>query len=155
MATFATTGTKIYIGPADDTASDQTAYEALSYTEITPVESIGNVGDASNEVSFASLSDSRELIFKGIRRASRPEINMARDLADAGQQALIAAEKTNNTYAFKIVFNDQPAGGTQPTTLYFRAFVMGYEIQGVAPDNTLMAQAALGINTAFVEDAAA
>ncbi len=155
MAIFSTTGAKFFIGPVNDTADTLAALEALTFIEISEVENIDGLSEAANEISFTSLGDGRERILKGTYKAAKPALTMARDLTDAGQIALLAAIATNNEYAFKIVLDDQPAGGTQPTSIYGRGFVMDYSIPGLNTDGVVMAESKFGCTIGLIYDNAA
>ncbi|WP_297775619.1 hypothetical protein [uncultured Roseovarius sp.] len=125
MPIFATGGAKLYIGGVlSDKSSDFVLmdFAGETWTEITSLESLGTLGDQANEVTFDSLGENRTKRLKGTRNAAPMEVVAGTDYADAGQQALIAAEKTAHDYAFKVEFNDAPEGGT-PSERYFIAKV--------------------------------
>ncbi|SFP62769.1 phage tail tube protein [Tranquillimonas alkanivorans] len=121
---FATNGAKLYISDSAQNTepADATTYGALTWTEIKEVESLGSFGDTAEEITFTSISDARTRKVKGARNAGTLEVVMGQDYSDAGQAALIAAEKEIHDYAFKVVFNDAPDGGT-PSERYFIAKV--------------------------------
>lgn len=117
MPIFATAGSKVFIGTAlaatavDFVASD---FTAQTWTQIGSLESIGSLGDTSSEITFDDIGKGRTQKAKGPRNAGNMELVMAIDYADAGQIALIAAEKLPHSFAFKIEFNDKPASGASP-----------------------------------------
>ncbi|MBN9333623.1 MAG: hypothetical protein J0I64_09170, partial [Devosia sp.] len=76
------------------------------------------------------------------------------DYSDAGQLALIAAEKTKDTYAFRVTFNDAPAGGT-PSIRYFVALVMSASEQWDEANSVMKLNATLEIDSNIVRVAAA
>jgi len=147
---FASNGATLHICTTPQTSepADQAAWEALTYVETLEVESIGSLGDTSNEITFASLSDSRTQRVKGTRDAGTIEIVMGADYADAGQIALIAAEKTDGNYAFKIVFDDAPSGGTE-SVRYFLAMVGSANETLDTADNVIKLNSSLWINSAI------
>jgi hypothetical protein len=123
MAIASTTGAKVYIGPVNTTADDETAYAALSYVEITPVESIGEFGDQASTIEFTALGDARVRKRKGVRNAGDLNIVVGHDPLDAGQLAMVAAEATEFSYAMKVVLADAADENDADSVFYFRALV--------------------------------
>lgn len=120
MTIFATNGAKTYIGstiavPGADL--NQASFAGQVWTEIGETENLGTFGDTAAEITFDSISSNRTRRLKGTRNAGNMELVCGLDYADAGQLALIAAEKTIHDYAFRVVFNDAPAARTAPVTI--------------------------------------
>lgn len=89
------------------------AYAALSWVEVKGIGSMGEVGTKTNILSYDRWSDKVSDKAKGLSDAGSPELEVARDTADAGQDALRAAALTNLKYATKIERNDKlTIGGT-------------------------------------------
>lgn len=109
---------------AEDADLELADYEALFWTQIKAVGSHGEVGPSTNILSYDTWDTSVIQKAKGMTDAGSPEIELARLPADPGQTALRAASLLNNNFAFKIVRNDAPAGGT-PTIIYNRGLVTG------------------------------
>jgi len=157
---FAAAGTKVYIGPAmasqsaDFVVGDFETSPALTYVEIDPVENIGQFGDASQAITFDALNRARRMKLKGTRDAGDLTLICGSKPTDAGQVALIAAEKASNDYAFKVVFNDMPSGGTSGSIRYFIAKVMSRTEQVDTANNVVKLNATLGINSNIVPVAA-
>ena len=84
------------------------------------MESLGTFGDTAEEINFTSIGEERVRKVKGARNSGTLELVMGIDYADAGQIALLAAEKEIHSYAFKVVFNDAPEGGTPSERLLHR-----------------------------------
>jgi hypothetical protein len=82
------------------------------------------------------------------------EIVCGIDPNDPGQQAVIAAEKEIHDYAFKLVFNDAPPGGT-PSERYFIAKVMSQSEQYDQATSVMKLNISLGVNSNVVRVAAA
>ncbi|MBN6819518.1 iron ABC transporter substrate-binding protein [Methylobacterium organophilum] len=145
------TGAKIFIGPSVLPSTDTEAeYSALTWTEIGLVESLGEFGDQSNTVNFASLNDGRNRKAKGIRDAGDLALTVARDPTDPGQDALIAAEATSNKYAFKVVYPDRLTPTGTDGIDYFRALVMSKRSNVGSADNVIRRAFTLGIDSAIV-----
>jgi ribosomal protein L19 len=133
MAVSKTAGTRFYIGPDvnPDTieamidADAVTYFEGLSgWTEVEEIESFGDLGDNSEVATFASVKDRRMRKFKTIRDAGTMVIVCGRDPLDAGQVALVAAEKADLSYAFKIVYADHRDADHTDSVEYFAGMVM-------------------------------
>lgn len=145
------TGAKIFIGPAVLPNVDTEAeYSSLTWTEVGLVESLGEFGDQSSTVNFASLNDGRNRKAKGIRDAGDMALTVARDATDPGQQALIAAEGTSNKFAFKVVYPDRLTPTGTDGIDYFRALVMSKRGNVGSADNVIRRAFTLGIDSSIV-----
>src|SRR5690606_6920689 len=111
-------------------------------------------GDTANLITSDQIARSRTRKMKGTRNAGSMEVVCDLDYADAGQLALIAAEKTQHSYAFKITFNDAPAGGT-PSERYFVAFVMSAGEQYDEANSVMKLNSTLEIDSNIVRVVAA
>lgn len=157
MTVYTSAGMKVFIGgtknqkSADFVLAD---FAEETWLEINEVEAAGQVGDTSEAVNFTALSDNRARTLKGPRSAGTMEIVCGIDPADPGQLSAIAAEKAIHDYAFKLVFNDAPAGGT-PSERYFIAKVMSQSEQYDQANNVMKLNISLGVNSNVVRVAAA
>lgn len=158
-ALFATAGAKIYIGPAkvfsdtDFIATDFTT-GLPTYTEIGGTTNLGSFGDISELITSNRVAAERTRKAKGTRNAGAMQIISDLDYADAGQLALIAAEKVRETYSFKVEFNDAPSGGT-PSIRYFVALVMSSGEQLDEANSVMKLNTTLEIDSNIVRVAAA
>lgn len=158
-ALFATAGTKIYIGPAkafadtDFVESDFTT-GSPTYTPIGGTTNLGSLGDTSELITSNHIASERTRKLKGTRNAGAMQLVCDLDYADAGQLALIAAEKASLTYSFKVELNDAPAGGT-PSIRYFTALVMSSGEQLDEANNAMKLNTTLEIDSNIVRVAAA
>ena len=109
---------------AQDSDLDQAGYEGLFWTQVKSVGSHGEVGSSTNILTYDTWDTSVIQKAKGMTDAGSPEIELARLVSDNGQIALRTAAKSNSNFAFKIVRNDAPSGGT-PTIIYNRGLVTG------------------------------
>ncbi|TDK38603.1 hypothetical protein E2F50_00105 [Rhizobium deserti] len=155
MPVFATAGSKVFIGTAmDDSNEDLVAADFADqiWTEIDYVESIGTFGDAANAIETSFIGRGRVLKAKGVRNAGNLELVAGLDLTDAGQLAVLAAEKTKANYAFKIEFADAPAIGASPknSTRMFVGLMMTATEQLDGADNIMKLNASIGINSNIV-----
>lgn len=162
MAIHKTAGARLYIGPVanPDTIEAMTDEDALSYfdgisggdwTEVEEIESFGDLGDNSEVATFASVKDRRVRKVKTTRDAGTMAIVCGRDALDAGQIALIAAEKTDNNYAFKIVYADARDEDHTTSTEYFAGMVMSRPTNLGGVQDITKRTFNIGVNTAVYE----
>lgn len=156
MSIYGISGSKIYIGGAKEPANgaDMVAadFTSQTWTEITPVESIGALGDSAEVSSFNAIGIGRTLKRKGVANAGSMQVVMGCDYADAGQLAVRAAAIAKGAYAFKIEFADKPATGASPknSLRYFTALVMSASEQLDDANGTLKLNSTLEINSNVV-----
>lgn len=154
----ATNGAKLYIGGAlDNPHADLTeaTFSSQTWVEIKHTENLGRAGDSSNEIAVDLIDAARTHRLKGTRNAGSMDVICAFDSGDAGQVALIAAEKTIHDYAFRLVLNDAPAGGGTPSERMFLAAVGSAEEAYDTANNAVKLQASLWVNSNIVRIAAA
>lgn len=104
---------------------NQGQYEALDWTEVGNVGSVGESGMNENIVSYDELSTDVTQKQKGIANAGDPVIECARNPTDDGQIAMRAAAATRMIYAFKFEDADAPSVGYTNTVYYNRGVVAG------------------------------
>jgi len=150
-------GAKIFIsqGTYDTKSADYAEgdFSTETWTEIDGWESMGGVGDEAEIITMSLINRNRTLKQKGTRDAGTMENNFAIIRGDSGQDALIAAEATNDNYGFKIEFDD--SGGTNPTTLYFIGLVTNVREVGGSSNTVQMMNGSIAINSNIVTKAAA
>ncbi len=157
MGLYTTAGSKLYIGGVlDEQSADFVAgdFSGETWVEVTSVENLGTFGDTSQSISISIIGEARDKMFKGTRNAGNMEVVAGIDYADAGQIAVIAAEKTPYNYAFKVEFNDAPSGGT-PSSRLFIAKVMSASEALDGANNVMKMNSTLAINSNIVRVAAA
>ena len=142
-------GSKVYIGNAVSTTQADTLveFQAMSgWTEIGLVESLGEFGDESSDVTFAALGDGRTRHAKGARDAGTMVITVAHDPSDAGQASIELAEQTSFNFAFRVTVNDGVTGFSD-TELYFRGLVMSRRKNIGSNDNVIRNVYNVGVNS--------
>lgn len=157
MTIYATNGAKLHIGGVlNQKATDFEVadFSAQVWAEIGETENLGTVGDEAAEITFDSISANRTRRLKGTRNAGTMELVCGIDPEDAGQIALVAAEKTIHDYAFRITFNDAPTGGS-PSVRYFIAKVATAAEALDAANNVMKLNATLWVNSNIVRADAA
>ena len=109
-------GTTIGISAALPATYDQTAFTALTYTEIGEVSDLGEFGREYNIVKFNPLKDRRTVKRKGSFDDGTVQVQLAKAATDAGQILLKSAVNSDASHSVKIVLQDG-------TTFYFTAQV--------------------------------
>jgi hypothetical protein len=147
MAVHTSTGCRLYIGPVAGASVDTEAeFEALSYTEISQIQDLGEFGDTAEELTFEVIHDERLQSRKGSVDGGILPLVLSYDLGDAGQAALKAASVSRSNYAFKILF-----GGDEPVeAFYFRGLVLSFRKEIGGADNVLSVASDIAINSAIV-----
>ncbi|MEL7299373.1 MAG: hypothetical protein AAFM92_03225 [Pseudomonadota bacterium] len=155
---FPVAGAKFYIGDAIATkATDfvEGDFSAITWVEVDGWETAGTKGDTAELITTQLINRGRDVKQKGTRNAGSMENTFASIPGDAGQSAMIAAEQSTSNFAFRVVYDDIPDGGTSGTTHYFVGIVMSWQDQGGSANTTRMRQATVEINSNIVEVAAA
>lgn len=154
---FATAGAKLYIGGvkafngADLIVSD---FSGQTWTLISGTTNLGSTGDTSELLDSGHTDSGRVRKAKGLRNAGALQVIADLDYADAGQLAVVAAEKEDGTFAFRLVFNDAPAGGT-PSERLFVALVQSATEELNEANNVMKLNATLEIDSNIVRVIAA
>lgn len=149
---YATAGMKIAIGGVkNDQSVDFTAgdFAGTTWVEIKGHENLGSLGDATEEITVDLIAEARTKRLKGTRSSPPMELVLAVDYGDAGQQALIAAEKTDYDYAFRVTFDDAPPSGT-PSQRLFIAKVGSVTEQYDAANSVIRMNVSLWVNSNVV-----
>lgn len=149
---FATAGAELYIGgsvAAKTTDFVVGDFSGQSWVQVGWMENIGAFGDEAASITFDAIEQQRTQKLKGTRNAGDMSVVCGIDYEDSGQIALRTAEATPNNYAFKVLFNDAPSGGT-PSERYFIALVMSARETLDTANNVMKLNATLGINSNIV-----
>ena len=157
MSIFATAGTTVSIGQVKASQSDPFVladFAGQSWVEINWLETIGEFGDESSEITFDAIGENRTQKLKGVRNAGNMDLVMGIVEDDPGQLALLSAEESANDFAFKVVFNNAPSGGT-PGERYFIGKVMTARERLDTANNVARRGGRVGINSNVVRVAAA
>lgn len=124
---------------------NQGQYEALDWTEVGNVGSVGESGMNENIVSYDELSTDVTQKQKGIANAGDPVIECARNPTDPGQIAMRAAAATRMIYAFKIEDADAPSVGYTNSIYYNRGVVAGPTRPGGRNEDFILENYTLGL----------
>lgn len=121
-------GSKLYVcATAQPDELDQAEFAALIWVLVGGVGSVGETGSSQNILNYETWDDEVVQKAKGLTDAGSPEIEVARDPNDAGQDILRTAAATNLYYAFKIEGTDVPDANpsSTPTIRYNRGLIVG------------------------------
>lgn len=125
MSIGTSAGTTVGICTTATSASDQTALAALTYVNIGKIETLGEIGPQSQDVTFTPLAGDTVQHLKGATDNGAMTLTAARDPLDLGQIALLVAASTKLEYAFKIIESDGADANDTDSITYVRGPVMG------------------------------
>lgn len=110
---------KIYIG------TSATTHLTDTYVNISDLTDIGEFGDQSESIKMNFIDAGRTSKAKGTRDAGMFEFTVARNMADAGQNAIRTAAASDFEFNIKLEGPDKPnaAAGSKPTIQYLRGLV--------------------------------
>ena len=154
---FAVAGAKFYIGGVTETQSDDFAeadFTGETWVEVDGWETAGAYGDAAEIISTNLINRGRTVKQKGTRNAGQMTNQFAEIPDDPGQVDMKDAEATSDNFAFRVVFDDAPSGGTA-TTHYFVGLVTSWRTVGGGANTVRMREANIEINSNVVEVPAA
>lgn len=130
----------------------QGEFEALAYTAVGEIESLGDLGDSYQPVTFVSLADGRTRKLKGTADAGDLTVTVAFDSADAGQDLMrTALADQSGLYAFRVQVADGSSGSpSAPTTQFFLGRVMSGSINVGDANNVVRQTFGIGIDSAII-----
>lgn len=149
MTINASSGARFFIGNPTG-AENLSEYLADTYEEVGEVEDLGEFGDESEVVTFASLKDSRMRKLKGTRDAGTMAVVCGQDQSDAGQDAMIEAEASNLDFNFKVILNDQLTLSGSGSEHYFRGKVMSKRLTVGSANNVVRVNFNVGVNSEII-----
>lgn len=150
---YATSGAKFYIGqPISTQSADfvESDFDAMSWLEVGFLESVSAFGDEASVITFDAIGEGRTYKLKGTRNAGDLALVAAINPGDDGQLLLRAAEGGSDNYAFRVEFNDVPAGGSTPSYRYFVGLVTSAREQLDGANNVMKLNINIGINSNVV-----
>lgn len=147
MTVQTTAGTRIFIAPPGDVpGSPSPEY----FTEIGEVVNFGEFGRVYTEITHEAVNDRNVRKFKGTRNDGTLPLQLGRDTADDGQALIRQALDDDDDWNFRIILNDEPTGGGDPTSYTFKAKVMSYTTNLGGPNQIIGANASLGIQSGTI-----
>lgn len=148
--------TKVGIGSVTIPTAVLATFTADTYVQAANIMDVGEAGSEAEIVTGKFTDQAYVRKLKGSRDNGSMELVVARDSADAGYTALIAAEATSNAYNFCVELNDKPASGASPknSKFYFSAIVASKKNNFGDADNIVSTTFTLAISGAIYEVAA-
>jgi hypothetical protein len=155
MGITTTALTKVSIGTTAPFAT-ATAYAGDTWTEIDNIMDVGEAGSEAEVVTGKFVNQAYVRKLKGSRDNGTMELVVARDSADAGYQALVAAEQSSTAFNFKIELNDKPTSGASPknSVFYYSAIVASRKNGFNDADQIVQTTFSLAISGPIIEVAA-
>lgn len=144
MAVQTSAGSTLSIASTLPTTYDSTGYAALTWKVIGEVTDIGEFGAEYNLVTHTPVGSRQVKKFKGSFNNGSIQVQMARDVDDDGQAALITASQSDASHAFKVTLQDL-------TKIYFTGMVMSYKTSVGSVDQITGATATIELDSAIVE----
>lgn len=133
-------GTRIYVADAViPNPYNVAGFEGLTWVEVGEVTDLGEFGRVYNQVTHNPLADRRTVKRKGSYDDGNVTMQLALVTGDAGQVILDEALDDDNSFPFRVVFQD---GAVR----YFAAQVMSFPINVGGVDQILSASVQLGID---------
>ncbi len=134
--------TKVYLGTTTATAANDT------FVEIGAVTSIPNLGPMANPIKVQTVGNANEYTLKGVFSLGGGTLEVAEDLSDAGQLALLTAlNDMSNDYNLRIIQpNPATATGTG-VTIDYKVRVLSYQQVYGSPNNPIKATVDIGVNS--------
>ena len=104
-------GTKFYLSATTPSISgpeetDLAAFDALNWTEVGMIESIGEIGPEGNIGTFTPLGTGVACKFRGTTDNGEVQLSIAKTTTDTGLLALIARQGNPDEAAFKIELSE-------------------------------------------------
>lgn len=149
---FATAGSRLYVGQsvaAKTTNWVLADFAGQSWVPVNWMENIGSFGDEATSITFDAIEQARTQKLKGTRNAGDMTVVCGIDYEDAGQNTLRGAETEPNNYAFKVLFNDAPSGGSG-SERYFIGLVMSAREALETANNVMKLNVTIGVNSNIV-----
>lgn len=133
-------GSKVYISATLPATYDKTGYDALTWTEITDITSVGEYGREYEMIDHAPIDKRQVVQIKGNYREGTIDLAFASIPADAGQVIVETASTSDDNYAFKIVRTDGRVDAFSGKVTTFRPNVQGGAILSVASGVAIQTQ---------------
>lgn len=158
---IASKGTKVYIGNALPATYDVAGYDALTWTEVGMIESVGDFGPESSVGSFTPIGTGVACKYMGTTDNGEVTLTIAKTSTDTGLQTLIAAQGATNSTAMKVELSEvgtTTAGHTTPakhTRYMFPGLVKSAKVTVGSGDDIVKINTSLVINGSIIEGAKA
>jgi hypothetical protein len=99
-------GTTLSVSAAAPATYNEAGYEALSWTEVQGIQSIGEIGDRSERISVDLLDTGRRVYANGVKDFAPFPVQMIPSSTDAGQVIVVAGNNTDTLHSFMVSYPD-------------------------------------------------
>lgn len=125
MTVRTTSGVQVAICVTPTTSKVRSVLAALTYVDIGSIESLGEIGPQSQDVTFTNINGDPVQHLKGATDNGAMTIVCGKDPLDPGQIALLTAASTKLEYALRITEQDAADANDPDSVTYVRGPVMG------------------------------
>lgn len=153
MAVKTGSGTKLYISTTVPASTVDTAaeFDALTYTKLGLLSSLGDFGDEAAVVQFVDMETSRVQKLAGPKDAGSLQAQCGYDALDAGQAAFADACDDGFEYAFKIEVADKQSDLYTNSLYFFKGVVRSKRISNADPNGVRTRSFQVEINSQIYE----
>jgi len=144
MAVMTSAGSTLALSAAAPATIDAAGFGALTYTTVGEITDLGEVGKEYNVVNHSPLGDRRIRKFKGSYNNGSMQIQMGRDVDDAGQTLLRAALDSDANYSFKLTLQNG-------RKMFFQAQTTAYKTSIGSVDQITSASTTIEVVSEIVE----
>lgn len=137
-------GTTLSISATAPATEDQAGYEALTFTQVGGVISVGEFGDSYEAAAYTLLETGRTTTTKGAVSGGTAAVVYIPDSADAGQIIVDAGLDLDSDYSFEVV---RPDGLTE----YMQGRIMSRPNSSAEASSVRQRTFSIAVNTATVE----
>lgn len=125
MTVRTTSGTQVAICVTPTNSKDRAVLAALTFVDIGSIETLGEIGPQSQDVTFTNVNGDPVQHLKGSTDNGAMTMVCGKDPLDPGQIALLTAAGTKLEYALRITEADAADGNDPDSITYVRGPVMG------------------------------
>lgn len=147
MSVQTSTGMKYYVSAALPATEDKAGYDALTWTEVGEIVSIGEYGGTQEQVNHTPLATGLVEKYKGATDNGNITLEMGRDATDAGQALLLAGSNGAAKYTVHSHKVEYPQGEIDA----FQGLIFGYNKNPGAINSIVSANSSVGINTEVID----
>ena len=145
MAYFSSAGSTFALSASAPSAETAAGFDALVYTVVGEVTSLGAVGQESSLITHMPVADRVVRKLKGSKNNGSMELSYALDLGGhQGQQLLKVAAESDNAYSCRIVLQNG-------TKIYFRGLVMSAKREVGGVDSITSGSSTIEVTSNIVE----
>lgn len=140
MTVLASVGTCIAVSATLPATHDAAGFQALTFTQVGELESVGDLTTTHAAVTFANLCTGKTTTLKGVEEALTIDVVVALDRNDAGQTIMSTARKSKDDFAFQVT----EANGDKT---FFTGKVMRDGVQFGGVNDVTKAPYSIGVTT--------